>query len=80
MNKKLEWTANALTSYVMDGRETVIYNKDEMNAIVTETIMAINTAKVKGGINGFWIGVGCCGVAAYYAHEKQKKNGRVESK
>lgn len=80
MNKKLEWTANVLTDHIMQGAETVTYNKEEMMGIMTSTIMAINTAKIKGGINGFWIGVGCCGVAAYYAHEKQKKNGRVESK
>ena len=80
MNKKLEWTANTLTSYVMDGRETVIYNKDEMNAILTETIIAINTAKVKGGIKGFAIGVGCCGIAAYYIRTKELKKVRVESK
>ena len=80
MNKKLEWTANVLTDHIMQGAETVTYNKEEMTGIITSTIMAINTAKIKCGINGFWIGVGCCGVAAYYAHEKQKKNGRVESK
>ena len=80
MNKKLEWTANVLTDHIMQGAETVTYNKEEMTGIITSTIMAINTAKVKGGIKGFWIGVGCCGVAAYYAHEKQKKNRRVESK
>ena len=76
MNKKLEWTANVLTNHIMQGAETVTYNKEEMTGIIASTIMAINTAKVKGVI----IGVVCCGVAAYYAHEKQKKNGRVESK
>ena len=80
MNKKLEWTANVFTDHIMQGAETVTYNKEEMTGIMTSTIMAINTAKVKGGINGFWIGVGCCGVAAYYAHEKRLKKGRVESK
>ena len=80
MNKKLEWTANVFTDHIMQGAETVTYNKEEMTGIMRSTIMAINTAKVKGGITGFWIGVGCCGVAAYYAHEKQMKNRRVESK
>ena len=74
MNKKLEWTANVFTDHIMLGAETVTYNKEEMTGIMTSTIMAINTAKVKGGINGFLIGVGCCGVAAYYVYEKQMKN------
>ena len=80
MNKKLEWTANVFTDHIMLGAETVTYNKEEMTGIMTSTIMAINRATVKGGINGFLIGVACCGAAAYYAHEKQKKNRRVESK
>ena len=80
MNKKLEWTANVFTDHIMQGAETVTYNKEEMTGIMTSTIMAINTAKIKGGINGFLIGVACCGAAAYYAHEKQKKDGQVESK
>ena len=80
MNKKLEWTANVLTDHIMQGAETMTYNKEEMTGIITSTIMAINTAKIKGGVVGFWIGVGCCGYSAYYAHEKQKKNRRVESK
>ena len=80
MNKKLEWTANVFTDHIMQGAETVTYNKEEMTGIMTSTIMAINTAKVKGGINGFLIGVACCGAAAYYANEKRLKNGRVESK
>ena len=80
MNKKLEWTANVLTDHIMQGGETVTYNKEEMTGIITSTIMAINTAKVKGGIDGFLIGVACCGVAAYYARDKRLKNGQVESK
>ena len=30
MNKKLEWTANVLTDHIMQGAETVTYNKEEM--------------------------------------------------
>ena len=80
MNKKLEWTANVLTDHIMLGAETVTYNKEEMTGIMTSTIMAINTAKVKGGINGFLIGVACCGAAAYYANQKLSKKQQVESK
>lgn len=80
MNKKLEWTAMVLTDHIMVGQETISYNKEEMNGIVTQTIMAINTAKVKGGIDGFLIGVACCGAAAYYANQKLSKNRQVESK
>ena len=80
MNKKFEWTANVITDHIMQGAETVTYNKEEMTGIITSTIMAINTAKIKGGINGFWIGVGCCGVAAYYARDKRLKKQQVESK
>ena len=80
MNKKLEWTAMVLTDHIMAGQETISYNKEEMNGIVTQTIMAINTAKVKGGIDGFLIGVACCGAAAYYANQKLSKNRQVESK
>ena len=80
MNKKLEWTAMVLTDYIMEGQETISYNKEGMNGIVTQTIMAINTAKVKGGIDGFLIGVACCGAAAYYANQKLSKNRQVESK
>ena len=74
MNKKLEWTANVLTENIMKGAETVTHNKEEMTDLMTSTVMTINAAKVRGRINGFLIGVGCCGVAAYYVYEKQMKN------
>ena len=80
MNKKLEFTASVLTSHIMNGAETVTYNKEEMNGIITATILAINTATVKGGIKGFGLGVGCCAAAMYYAYRKVEKEDQVESK
>ena len=73
MNKKLEWTVNVLTDHIMQGAETVTYNKEEMTGGIRSTVEAINTAKVKGRIDGFLIGVACCGVAAYYANQKLSK-------
>ena len=78
---KFKFNIDIMTNYVMDGKEVLTFNKEEMRGVITLTIKAIEKAEVKGAVKGLVVGVGCCYAARlYYAKRDGQKKTRVESK